>query len=506
MNTQGNLRKSAYNLLYSLVYQIVMIAMGLILPRVILVGFGSQINGLLNSVAQASAYMVLFEAGLQSAATKSLYAALAKGNRAAINSVLAAVHRCYRRVGILYFAGLLGLSIAYPWFVRLEELTYFQVFLIILFSGMGNVVAFFKQAKYRILLCADGREYMITNLNTVTSMISNALKIVLLSLHIQVHVVIALTFFVSLIHVACVECYVRRNYGWIDLDMMEDHDALKQSKYAFIHQFSGLVFSNTDMILLTIFCDLKAVSVYAVYKLIVGHISSLIATSFHSCSFALGQLFNLDREKYIKSLDGIQAGFGVLVFSILTVTYLLLPSFMGIYTSGVTDAFYVDRYLPVLFVAAEVLHLIRIPVMHTINSCAGHFQETLPRTLMETWINLVVSIVGVRVWGIYGVLIGTIAALMYRSVDFVVYANREILMRSPAKNLLLYGVNIGTMLALSAMLGKANMSITTYSQFCFCGLIITLPVMLIYLMVNVCFFRKDFAYLLHGCIKGRAKD
>ncbi len=505
MNTKGNLRKSACNLLYSLVYQIVTIAMGLILPRVILVGFGSEINGLLNSVAQAIAYMALFEAGIQSAAAKSLYGTLAKGDKAATNSVLAAIHDSYRRVGMLYFAGLLGLSAAYPLLVRIEELTYFQVFLIILFSGMGNVIAFFKQAKYRILLCADGREYIITNLNTVTSIVGNALKIVLLSLHIQVHVVIALTFLVSFMHVVFIECYVRRNYSWIDLNVIPDHAALKQSKYAFIHQFSGLVFSNTDMILLTVFCDLKAVSVYAVYKLVVGHISSLIMTPFNSCSFVLGQLFHLDRKKYTQLLDGIQVGFSVLVFSVLTVTYLLLTSFMGIYTNGVTDVCYVDRYLPILFVAAEILHLIRVPMMHTVNNCAGHFQETLSRTLMETGINLVVSIVGVKVCGIYGVLIGTIAALLYRSVDFTIYANRAILMRSSAKPLLVYGVNIAAMIAISAILGKADISITTYKQFCVCGLIITPPVMLIYFVVNVCFFRKDLAYLLHGYIKGRLK-
>ena len=62
---------------------------------------------------------------------------------------------------------------------------------------------------------------------------------------------------------------------------------------------------------------------------------------------------------------------------------------------------------------------------------AGKFKETQWRAWLETGINLVVSFVCVFQFGIYGVLIGTIAALLYRANDIIIFANKVVLNRSP---------------------------------------------------------------------------
>ena len=69
-------------------------------------------------------------------------------------------------------------------------------------------------------------------------------------------------------------------------------------------------------------------------------------------------------------------------------------------------------------------------------SYAGHFKQTQSHSIIETTINLIVSIAGVIIlqknWGlgIYGVLIGTITALLYRANVMIFYANHKILFRS----------------------------------------------------------------------------
>ena len=69
----GNKKKTVYNFIFSFFSQIITIAMGLIIPRITLVGYGSEINGLLNSVTQFIAYLIVFEAGIQIVATQALY-------------------------------------------------------------------------------------------------------------------------------------------------------------------------------------------------------------------------------------------------------------------------------------------------------------------------------------------------------------------------------------------------------------------------------------------------
>jgi hypothetical protein len=92
-------------------------------------------------------------------------------------------------------------------------------------------------------------------------------------------------------------------------------------------------------------------------------------------------------------------------------------------------------YMPLLMVLVEILSFIRLPSQNVI-TFAGHFKETQWRSMLESGINLSVSLVLVvvfeRIWGlgIYGVLIGTIVALLYRTNDILLYANRKILGRS----------------------------------------------------------------------------
>ena len=54
------------NMIFSIVLQIVTIISGFIIPRQILLAFGSEVNGLVNSITQFLNYISLIEGGLGS--------------------------------------------------------------------------------------------------------------------------------------------------------------------------------------------------------------------------------------------------------------------------------------------------------------------------------------------------------------------------------------------------------------------------------------------------------
>ena len=56
-------------------------------------------------------------------------------------------------------------------------------------------------------------------------------------------------------------------------------------------------------------------------------------------------------------------------------------------------------------------------------------------------INLIVSFISIQKLGIYGVLIGTIVALLYRTNDMILYAAKKLLKRSPFKTYIKWGTN-----------------------------------------------------------------
>ena len=59
-----------------------------------------------------------------------------------------------------------------------------------------------------------------------------------------------------------------------------------------------MVFNNTDVILISVLCDFKAASIYAIYNIFFSQVQNFITNVVSSFTFALGQMFHTDREKF----------------------------------------------------------------------------------------------------------------------------------------------------------------------------------------------------------------
>jgi O-antigen/teichoic acid export membrane protein len=186
------------------------------------------------------------------------------------------------------------------------------------------------------------------------------------------------------------------------------------------------VFNNTDTIILTVFCGLMVVSVYSMYAMLLGMISTVLGIVVNSLVFAMGQSFHVDRKKFLQLYDAYELCYMTLAFALFSVANFFILPFIRCYTAGITDISYVDQYLPLLMITTYLLSCGRSASSQVIN-IAGHFKKTQYRSLFESFINITVSLVTVQIWGIYGVLIGTIVALLYRANDMILYANHKIL-------------------------------------------------------------------------------
>ena len=65
-------KKGLGNIVTGLFNQLVTIALGILIPRLILTSLGSEANGLLSSVNQVLAYLALLEAGIGTASMQAL--------------------------------------------------------------------------------------------------------------------------------------------------------------------------------------------------------------------------------------------------------------------------------------------------------------------------------------------------------------------------------------------------------------------------------------------------
>ena len=173
-------------------------------------------------------------------------------------------------------------------------------------------------------------------------------------------------------------------------------------------------------------------------------------------------------------------------YYMFTVIGILTLPFMKLYTSGMTDYNYINVWLPLLFVSVQFLSIARFAANNLVN-IAGHFKKTQNRAILEAVINIVLSVAFAFRFGIYGILFGTIAALLYRTNDFLIYSNRVILNESAKPSYRVWIADTAIAALCFALFYNRIASCESYYMLAVMGIIYSLIILLIFLVGNLIF-------------------
>lgn len=487
------------NIIYGLISQIMIMMFGLVVPRLFILNYGSETNGLLAFISQVFVYFGLLEVGLGTSTLLALYKPINANDKELISSIICASRDYYRRVAFYYFFCTVTFSFIYP-IISNSNINKFTIFWIIILQGLSGACNYLYLASFRQFLTADGRNYVLSNVSLATNFISNVAKIILILLGANIIIIQIVYFIVSLISILIYRIYLKRNFGWIDLKAKPNNNSLTQKGSIFIHNLSAMIFNNTDIVVLTIFVNLSFVSIYSVYNMIITAVNSIIGTINGSLLFILGQTFHENKEKFIRLYDAYNSFYITFVFAMMSVCYVLFLPFIGLYTKG-SDLNYSMKYLPLLFCLVQILSSIRMVSNNSI-SLAGHFKKTIPRSAIESLINLVCSITFVHIIGIYGVLIGTCIALLYRSNDMIIYSNIRILNRSPLKSYKPVSANFTLFFIVVLLNSKLNIALTSYSEFILLGIISLFTIVPVFVIAIAIFNKEEFKFVF-DMLKGK---
>ena len=175
------------------------------------------------------------------------------------------------------------------------------------------------------------------------------------------------------------------------------------------------------------------------------------------------------------------------VYAIYSIGYILILPFVSLYTKGVTDIPYVDIGIAFLFALNNILWNCR-QTENNLIYVAGHVKKTVSRNIAESTINILASLLFVHFWGIYGVLLGTTLAFLYRTNDVLLYVNHRILDRSAKRsyitvitNFVLFG---GAVVVEKLLHNYLMQTITNYFIFIKWGFIIAIPTVIVFFVVN----------------------
>lgn len=414
------------NIITSFIVQIAITVQGLIIPRIILVYFGSSINGLVSSLTQYLNLFAIVEGGVSGVILAALYKPLSNKDEEKTSRALVSSNTFLKKLGMYFALYCLALAIAYPFLIK--NYSWIFTFTLAVVLSISMFLQYYFTLLPQLLLRADDKFYVV-NLVQILFICGNVIAtIVCVKIFPEIHFIKLIASLVFALQPVILNTYVKHHY-YINWDAPADGKLLKDRWSGFGISLAYVVTTNVDVILLTAFANLKTVSIYTIYSQILVAIRGLVNSISNGFQAQIGQLIakndqhNLDIQfgKFEFSTNYIS---GVLFSSC---TELIVP-FVLLYTSGVTDANYNQPIFAILINLCVLLQCIREPYIQ-FTYCAGHFKQTAKYGYMETVINLVVSIILVIKYGLIGVMIGTIASTLFRYIATVIYLHNTIYQR-----------------------------------------------------------------------------
>lgn len=477
-----------YNSISPLIYQVSTIICGFVLPRLILGYYGTEVNGLVNSITQFLAIISFLELGVGAVVQSSLYKPLADKDNITVSKVITSADKFFRRLGYILAIYVVVMLFYYPYLVKQNFSFTFTATLIVAIS-IRSFAQYFFGIVNRLLLLADQKAYIQYIAQTVAVIANTVGCYILIAFDCSVQVVYALTSLIFFLQPLAIHMYIKRYYA-LDRQIHYDVEPIKQKWNGVAQHIAAVILSCSDSIVLTTFSTLVNVSIYTVYYLPMSGARLMIMSMISGIEALIGNLWaKQDLEELRKVFAWTEWSIHTGTTLIFTLTAILIVPFVQVYTHGVNDANYMQPLFGVLLVVANSGHCLRLPYNIMILA-AGHYKQTQHNYIIAAVMNIVISIIGVKQFGLIGVALGTLAAMVYQTVWMAWYNSKNFIQWPMRKFFKQMAVNAVSAVSIFTVTGYFNMTGVSYLGWVVLAIKATVCGVFVVFLINYIFYKE----------------
>jgi len=405
-----NTKSRTYNVLFNAVAniggQILTLVFSFLTRIVFIHAFGESylgINGLFTNILSV---LSLAELGVSSTIVYCMYKPIVDKDYHRLTALMNYYKKLYRVIGTV--VAVIGLILV-PFLDKLVNLdvdignvTFY--YLLYLLNTVSSYFLVYKTA----ILTADQKSYIIKICRVaITAVQFVVLAIVALVLK-NFYAYLSLQIGFSILHNVICSRIAQKQYPFIadkaELEKSEKNKIWSNIFSMFSYQVGNVLLNNTDNILISILVNTVAVGFYSNYSMIVLSVGTFLQLLFSSIQASVGNLAAEGNETKQYQI------FNVIQFMSFWTTSFCVVCFMVLFQDAIT-ILYTDHYLlgyDIVTVCAINFYVqyILYPI-YCYRSTVGLFRQTRWIMLFTSVINIVLSIVFGKIWGLFGILLAT---------------------------------------------------------------------------------------------------
>lgn len=409
----GRVRYAAKNIAWGYIGSIATAVMGFVLKQVFIAHLNATLLGVNGLYTGILSLLNMAELGIGTALNVSLYAPVARGDTEKIKSYMQMYRKAYHVIAFtvavigLALTPFLGVFIRKPGDNTPRDLMlYYFIFL------FNTVSSYFVAYKYS-LVNAEQKNYIQTNINTVTKIISYALQIAVLIFTENFYCYLLTDCAVQLLQKIYVSRFLDRRYPYLTdkkitpLSKEESGEVWKQTGALVWHKVGDVARLQTDSIIISSFIEVALVGVVDNYNLVINTVSSFVNTIFNSLISGFGNLIATESKQKQYDMFCVYRFFASWIYGYSAVGFfILLTPFVRLWLG---DGWILSAASVYLILMDYYFKGERV-VLSNYKTAAGVFEQDKYLAVIQGIVNLVLSIWLVIRIGLPGVYIGTVVS------------------------------------------------------------------------------------------------
>lgn len=416
----GRVKSATRNIAFGYVGQLATALMSFVLRTIFVRYLSEQLLGVNSLYSNILSILNMAELGIGTALNFSLYGPVARGEKELIKSYMQMYRKAYHVIACvvtvigLLLAPFLKYLVKEPGDITLRDLTlYYFIFL------FNTVSSYFVAYKYS-LVNAEQKNYIQTNINTVTKVIVVFFQIIIVVFTKNFYLYLLTDAAVQLVQKIFVSRYLDKLYPYLrekdvkPLSKEASDEVWSKTKALVFHKVGDVARLQTDAIIISSFIEVAMAGVVDNYNLVINSVSNFVNIIFNSVISSFGNLIATESKEKQFAMFRVYRFFASWIYGFSCVGYMVLLT--PLIRLWLGDAWILSTAAVYCILIDYYFKGDRI-VLSNYKTAAGVFEPDKYLALIQGAVNLVVSITLVQTpLGITGVYIGTIVSGLIANV------------------------------------------------------------------------------------------
>lgn len=407
-------KKSSFkNMITAVSSNVLTIIVGLVAQAIFIKILGSEYLGLNGLFSNVISMLGIVELGMGSAIIYNMYKPIAEENHEKIKSLMQFYKKSYRIITLII--SIIGIMIIpfIKYIVDIESVTVdINVYLVYILFLLETICSYILSYK-RSMLYADQKEYITNIIHMGYTILVNTMQLTFLYFTHDYYLYLIIKVMMRLVENIVISSYVNRRYSYLldnkvtKLDSKTEKDIFQKIRALFFHKIGGFIVSGTDNIIISKYLGLVTVGLYSNYYMIINAVQTVINHIIQATRASVGNLLVTEsKKKQFEIFDKIRfMNFWLSCFSSICI-FVIMDSFITIWIGY-------KFVLPTKVLLVLVINFFIVSSRSTYGAfkeAAGIFYEDRFVPIIESLLNIVLSIIFVKKFGLMGVFMGTIGS------------------------------------------------------------------------------------------------